>query len=36
MKSLLKATAFAAAAVVISSLAAVAADSTPAIPNGAI
>lgn len=36
MKSLLNATAFAAAAVVISSLAAMAADSTPVMPNGAM
>ncbi|HEY1975106.1 MAG TPA: hypothetical protein VGG89_00995 [Candidatus Baltobacteraceae bacterium] len=36
MKSLLNATAFAAAAIVVSSLAAVAADSTPAMPNGAM
>lgn len=36
MKSVLNATASAAAAVVITSLAAVAADSTPAMPNGAM
>lgn len=36
MKSLLNATAFAASAVVISSLAAAAADSTPNMPNGAM
>lgn len=36
MKSLLNATAFAAAAVVVSSLAAMAADSAPVMPNGAM